>query len=150
VIPNSTPSLTVICRSRTSAPSPLLPSPTSLLRHLSLQGCVLDYLPSRSLLWSHLPPQPRHRVPYSSPTSIQDLFSGVSELMTTSLAPELIWPKVSNNKVQKFNYSLVPATLSWLDISHNQAGQGRVQQLPNQRRDSLLPRCQCRQFDSWD
>ena len=34
--------------------------------------------------------------------------------------PELIWLNVSDNQIAKFDYALVPRTLHWLDISHNQ------------------------------
>ena len=34
--------------------------------------------------------------------------------------PQLIWLNVSNNEIQEFDYTLVPSTLHWLDISHNQ------------------------------
>ena len=34
--------------------------------------------------------------------------------------PELIWLNVSDNKIANFDYALVPRTLHWLDISHNQ------------------------------
>ena len=44
-------------------------------------------------------------------TGIEGLFSRV---------PELMWLNVSENNIQAFDYSLVPLTLSWLDISHNE------------------------------
>ena len=34
--------------------------------------------------------------------------------------PDLIWLNVSDNKIQHFDYSLVPASLNWLDASHNE------------------------------
>ena len=34
--------------------------------------------------------------------------------------PDLIWLNVSDNKIRNFDYALVPRTLHWLDISHNQ------------------------------
>ena len=40
--------------------------------------------------------------------------------------PELIWLNISENHIKNFDYALVPRTLSWLDISHNQ-----VQKLGN-------------------
>eukprot|EP00090_Calanus_glacialis_P019644 TRINITY_DN30137_c0_g1_i1.p1 TRINITY_DN30137_c0_g1~~TRINITY_DN30137_c0_g1_i1.p1 ORF type:complete len:1191 (-),score=181.26 TRINITY_DN30137_c0_g1_i1:163-3735(-) len=40
--------------------------------------------------------------------------------------PELIWLNVSDNKIKNFDYALVPRTLHWLDISHNE-----VQELGN-------------------
>ena len=33
--------------------------------------------------------------------------------------PELIWLNVSENKIKNFDYALVPRTLHWLDLSHN-------------------------------
>ena len=43
-------------------------------------------------------------------TQIGGLFSSV---------PELTWLNVSDNNIRVFDYSMVPITLSWLDISHN-------------------------------
>ena len=43
-------------------------------------------------------------------TGIAGLFAGVSELT---------WLNVSDNNIQAFDYSEVPLTLSWLDLSHN-------------------------------
>ena len=43
--------------------------------------------------------------------SVEGVFTGL---------PELIWLNVSDNKIQHFDYSLFPTSLSWLDISHNQ------------------------------
>ena len=34
--------------------------------------------------------------------------------------PGLIWLNVSDNKIQHFDYSVFPRSLSWLDISHNE------------------------------
>ena len=34
--------------------------------------------------------------------------------------PSLTWLNMSNNQLEAFDYSLVPRTLHWLDISHNQ------------------------------
>ena len=34
--------------------------------------------------------------------------------------PNLIWLNISDNHIQHFDYNQLPATLSWLDISHNQ------------------------------
>jgi len=34
--------------------------------------------------------------------------------------PDLIWLNVSDNKISTFDFALVPRTLHWLDISHNE------------------------------